>query len=339
MVDRKPVWVDGVQATEARLANAVFLQGEGTGDALDALRVRPGVRPAGANPGQVTASSNTVTVQPFQAVVADATNPATGPYLVTLEAVQTLPLPAAHASLGRFDLVVAEIVDDGFAVKLYVGEPLTGPVPPKPSTTHLPLAQISVKPGQQPAITDLRRFTAAVGGILPVRTAAELPTVAQASPGQFAYRLDSGELQVFGTGGWQRFKQPRTKWQALPFVNNTWTAYTSANQTYHPPGYLVGEDGWVHLRGLVKATTPKPTTYFSVVAQLPDNNGTTAPICRPRAQAILAGLADNSAYRVEVFPTTGNITVSSRTSSPTAADYPTWVSLDGLSFPNSTIFD
>ncbi|MGK3208938.1 hypothetical protein [Amycolatopsis sp. MEPSY49] len=334
MVERKPVWVDGVQASEARLANAVFLQGEGAGDALDAVRVRPGVRPAGANPGQVTASSNTVTVQPFQAVVADSANPASGPYVVTLEAVQTLPLPAAHASLARIDLVAAEVADDGFSVNLHVGEPASSPVPPALSTTYLPLAQISVKPGQQPAITDLRRFTAAAGGILPVRAAAELPTVAQASPGQFAYRLDSGELQVFRAGGWQRFKQPRNRWQSLQ-LSSGWSPYTAGGVSYHPPGCLVGEDGWVHLRGMLKRPDGTITATSIQIAALPAA-GPATPVSVPAAQAVLIAMGGGAAFRVEVS-TEGKVVLYSSTASPVT--YPSWLSLDGLSFPNSTIFD
>ncbi len=334
MAERKPVWVDGVQASEARLANAVFLQGEGSGDALDALRVRAGVRPAGANPGQVTVSTNSVTVQPFQAVVAERENPTAGPYLVTLEAVQTLPLPAAHPSLARTDLVAAEVADDGFVVKLYVGEPLTNPVPPVPSTkTFLPLAQISVKPGQQPAVTDLRKFTAAAGGILPVRTAAELPTAAQASPGQFAYRLDSGELQVFRAGGWQRFKQPRNQWQPLP-LSSGWTPYTAGGVDYHPPGWLVGEDGWVHLRGMLKRPDNISATSIQIAALPPAGSGT--PVSVPAAQTVLIAMGGGAAFRVEVS-TGGKVVLYSSTASPVT--YPSWLSLDGLSFPNSTIFD
>lgn len=331
MVERKPVWVDGVQASEARLANAVFLQGEGAGDALDAVRARAGVRPAGADPGQVTASTNSVTVQPFQAVVTDPDDPAAGPYVVTLEAVQTMPLPAAHASLGRFDLVVAEVVDGGFAVKLYVGQPLTTPVPPKPGPISLKLAQISVKPGQQPAVTDLRRFTAAAGGILPVRAAADMPTAAQANPGQFAYRVDSGELQVFRAGGWQRFKQPRNQWQPLQLTLG-WTPYTAGPVAYHPPGYLVGEDGWVHLRGMIK----RPDNVSGTPIQIAALPGSTTPGCVPAAQAVLIAMGGGAAYRVEVA-IDGKVLLNSSTASPFT--YPSWLSLDGLSFPNSTIFD
>lgn len=336
MADRKPVWVDGVQATEARLANAALLQGEGTGDALDALRVRAGLRPAGADPGKVTAGSNTVTVQPFQAVIADSTNPATGPYLVTIEAVQTLSLPAAHASLDRIDVVVAEVLGDNFAVKLYTGEPLTNPVPPSAprDATWLRLAEISVKHGQtQPSVTDRRKFTAAAGGILPVRVPAELPTATQASPGQFAYRLDSGELQVFRGSGWERFKQPRNKWQALTLTLG-WTPYTAGPVAYHPPGYLVGEDGWVHLRGMVKRPEPAPTAFSTQIAALPAPPAT--PVSVPAAQVVFIAMGGGAAFRVEVS-TDGKVVLYSSTAAPVT--YPSWLSLDGLSFPNSTIFD
>ena len=71
MAERHPGWVNGVDAAEARLISGALTQAQATGDVLDLLRVRAGIRDSGGFPGRVALGTNKVTVNPFQAVLAD----------------------------------------------------------------------------------------------------------------------------------------------------------------------------------------------------------------------------------------------------------------------------
>jgi hypothetical protein len=76
-----------------------------------------------------------------------------------------------------------------------------------------------------------------------------MPAVAHGS--QFVYRLDTRELMVRAAGGWIPYRPRRGSvdtWHA-PTLLNTWVNYGGAHA---PAGYTITEDGWVHLRGLVK---------------------------------------------------------------------------------------
>jgi hypothetical protein len=310
MAERHAGWVNGLDAAEARLATGLLVAGQGTGDALDPLRVRTGLRDSAGQPGLVTLGTNKVTVNPFQAVLADPAKPADGPYFVTLDAVKELAFGAPHASLSRIDVVVAEVVDSGaFAVTLYAGENSATPQRPSlPNPVFLELATITVPPvGTTAKLVDSRRFTAALNGILPVRTADDRPATAQLS--QFVYRLDTGVLEVRKGATWAPYRAPRGDTWHAPTLQNKWVNYGA---TFNTAAYTLTDDGWVRLRGLVKAGTfdlpiltlpvgyRPPNQYLFPVATNPDTIG-----------------------RVDVMPdgrvmaTTGNAG---------------WISLDGLSF-------
>lgn len=257
MPERHPGWVTGINDFEARLATDVAFASMQAGDALDPLRVRSGIRDSAGNPGLVTLGTNQVTVNAFQAVIQDPARPALGAYLATLDAAKTLPLTASDPSLGRIDLIIAEVdsaTEPGFTVRVAEGERSANPQPPTiANPLHLRLAQISVPAGTAArTLTDTRQFTVALGGILPVRGAADLPLAGAGS--QFVYRLDTRVLQVQVGGAWVAYRPPRGSvdtWHAVSFQNG-WTNYGSG---YSTAAYTITEDGWVRLRGLVKSGT------------------------------------------------------------------------------------
>ncbi|MBB5852232.1 hypothetical protein ACFQ05_03015 [Amycolatopsis umgeniensis] len=327
MAERKPGWVNGVDARDARLVTGTSFQAETGGDSLDPLRVRQGIRWTAGDPGKVVLDAGKLKITPFQALLSNKNNPADGPYSVSLDAVKELPLGAAHPTLQRIDLVVAEIIGNEFVVNLYAGESKDPPSRPPTNNTAsaiMELAEIRVrKVGEQPEFTDRRRFTAATGGILPLTRALEAPSSAQAYPGQFAYRLDSGELQVFQGGAWKRFAQPRDRdrWKPLSPANG-WQVYNS--QRYHGPEMLVDDQGFVQLRGLIKGSGAKDVT--------PTPIGTTASLALelsswPTKEMIVPILIDGAPHRANILPN-GQFWIPRP-----AGGYPTWVSLDGLSFP------
>ena len=252
MPERHPGWVTGINDFEARLATGALVTSQQSADTtLDPLRVRSGIRDSAGNPGLVTLGSNKVTVKPFQAVIQDPARPGLGPYLVTLDAAKDLPLTAADPSLSRIDLIIAEIdpaVGSGFTVRVAEGQRSSTPQPPSVTNPlHLKLARVQIPAGTgTPTLTDLRQFTAALGGILPVRGSADLPSAAPDS--MFIYRLDSKELQVRQGSSWVTYRPPRDTWKR-PTLLNGWTDWGAEHS---PAGYTVTEDGWVHLRGLIK---------------------------------------------------------------------------------------
>lgn len=311
MAERHAGWVDGVDSAEARLITGALVQAEATGDALDPLRARPGIRDAPGTPGTVAIASNKLRVNPFQAVLADRARPGDGPYIVTLDAVKELPFGAAHASLSRLDLVVAEIVGGAFAVNVYAGENAASPVRPTPNGSPvLVLAEIQVPPaGTAPTVADRRQFTSALSGILPVRGETDLPPVATTHSSQFVYRLDTGVLLCKRGGAWVPYRAPRGDTWHAPTLQNSWVNYGSGFTT---AAYTLMDDGWVRLRGLVrnglldKAIFTLPVGYRPVAHWL--FGVSTNPDAHGRVDILPTG---------EVMATTGNAG---------------WLSLDGLTF-------
>ncbi|HZN17199.1 MAG TPA: hypothetical protein VFB84_03265 [Micromonosporaceae bacterium] len=324
MPERHPGWVTGINDFEARLATGMMVASQTTADVtLDPLRVRAGIRDATGNPGLVRLGTNKITVNPFQAVVQDPARPGLGPFLVTLDSAKDLPLTAADPSLSRIDLVVAEVnpgEDPGFTVRVVEGQRSSTPQPPAVTNPlHLRLAQVRVPAGAgTPTLTDLRQFTAALGGILPVRGDADLP--ANAAGSVFIYRLDSRQLQVRQGSSWVPYRPPRGSvdvWNPA-LLQNGWVNYSPPGGSFPPAAYTITEDGWVRLRGLVKSgDVTKPILVLPVGY-------------RPVFQHILsARIAHGQAARIDVL-TDGTV----------VSPYPTdvqpstaWTSLDGICFP------
>lgn len=315
MAERSAGWVDGVDSAEARLITGALVQAQGTGDVLDPLRVRSGLRDSNGQPGLVTLGTNKVTVNPFQAVLADPAKPGDGPYIVTLDAAKDLPLAAAHASLSRIDLVVAEIVNGAFAVNIYTGTNAASPVLPVPSgTPYLALAQISVPPeGTAPTRTDVRRFTAGMSAVLPVSGDADAPPLATAHGSQLLYNFVTHTLlhKPAGATAWTPYRSPRGDGWHSATLQNGWVNYGAG---YNAAGYTLMDDGWVRLRGLVKSGAIGST---KAIFTLPTGY-------RPAGHWLLSASTNNNTYcRVDV---TSNGMVAA------VSGDPGWVSLDSLTF-------
>ncbi|RSN65358.1 hypothetical protein DMH01_02965 [Amycolatopsis sp. WAC 04182] len=314
MAERRPGWGNGVEAADARLVTGALVQAQATGDALDPLRVRPGIRDGAGFPGNCVLASNKVTVNPFQGVLADPAKPGDGAYIVTLDSARELPFGAQHASLRRIDLVVAEITSDGrFAITLYAGESAATPVRPVPSgSPYLVLAEITVPPAGSnpgPSLVDKRQFTAAAGAILPVRGEADLPPAGLAHGSQFVYRLDTGQLQVKKGNAWVAYRPQRgDTWHAAT-LQNGWQNYGAG---FNGAAYTVMDDGWVRLRGLVKSGAFDKPIF-------------TLPVgFRPVAQWLLP---------VSTNPdTVGRVDIHANGSVMATTGSAGWLSLDALTF-------
>jgi hypothetical protein len=240
--------------------------------------------------------------------------------VVTLDAPKDLALTGSDPSLGRIDLVIAEIdstVDPGFTVHVVQGQPSASPqAPAVTNPLHIKLGQIQIPPGgATPTYVDLRQFTAMLGGVLPVRSVAERPTAAPSS--QLVYRLDTGVLEVQKTTGWTPYRPPRGSvdtWHAVTFQNG----WTNWGTPFPPAAYTITEDGWVRLRGLIKSGDITKTIF-------------TLPAgYRPAYEHIFpVKIAGNPGIaRLEVYPN-GTVGPGPAADGPLNAG---WTSLDGVSF-------
>jgi hypothetical protein len=196
-------------ARELRRAQAMLLAQAGSPDRFGA---RSGVHPSGVD--AVSLSGSTITVHNTKAVVYTALTTLTGPYVVQLlEATHTLA--AADGANARKDIVVVRIYDDDEdasglrqAVSEYiVGTPATTPVDPAVPVGAVKLATITVPADGtgSPFLTFNAHYAVATGGVIPVRTDAELPgTAGGVYDGLMRWRQDTDELQVHnGASTWE----------------------------------------------------------------------------------------------------------------------------------------
>ncbi|MYT04837.1 MULTISPECIES: hypothetical protein [Streptomyces] len=212
--ERDSGWLSGsvVDAEDARLATGVLASA--AADPGNPIAARTGIRPGPGSPGNVEATatpSRNVTVRPFQGVIQGTRTTAAGAYLITLAQQKTLDVltaAPAHSSYARIVLVVARQTDrqygdesDGMLVQVVAGAPAVSPVAPTVTGDHLRLAQITVRANAgsvtQADIKDLRVFTVAAGGVLPLQSHESLP--ADGYAGQRLHDLETG-LDLVRTG-------------------------------------------------------------------------------------------------------------------------------------------
>jgi hypothetical protein len=177
----------------------VFNAGTATG-----VQVPGGVFP-GLGAMQVTASSGlSVQVAAGYCCVPNASSTQGGYIFGTLTAA-TLTLAASSPLNPRTDLIVARVYDTGTSsgycdVEVITGTPASPPVTPSVPANSIALATISIPAAAvalaSGAITDLRSYVVAPGGILPIANSAAAP----AAPASQVMFDMSRNLLVQGTG-------------------------------------------------------------------------------------------------------------------------------------------
>lgn len=158
---------------------------------------------------EVSVSGLTVTVQDLNCVVQTSGSTTRGGYLVAIPSSQHL-LATAHASLTRVDLLVAEVLDtvadaSGDLIpgrtRIIQGTPGSG-APGVPNGS-LEIATFSIPAASGTATpTVVAPFTVAAGGILPVRTAAELPS-SVLREAMYADQADTDTTVRYSGSAWQ----------------------------------------------------------------------------------------------------------------------------------------
>lgn len=214
MTVRNPAWLQAVSAAvsaeEDRLARTATLAG-GAG----LLKARSGVR---SSLDFVTTQHGTpnmsVDVAKGQAIVeGHATNQ--GAYVVTTDASITLTVSAANATNPRNDIVYVRVQDqdyggsvDSAAVELATGTPAVTPSDPSIPNDCLAIARVRVDANVtsivNAKITDIRPYTAALGGLIPVVSSARPSTPWS---GMGLVETDTLALSFWdaGTSTWQRY--------------------------------------------------------------------------------------------------------------------------------------
>ncbi|GIH95447.1 hypothetical protein ACFFMN_23055 [Planobispora siamensis] len=179
-----------------------------------ALAIRSGVRPTPSNTGlQVTQRSTPAMFVTVGAGVGyvQAQSATGGVYIVNNDASYDVAIAAAHATLGRRDLIVARIYDaevsgatNEWRLEAVTGTPAGSPVTPATPAGAVALASVLVSAGAttitNAAITDLRVYTTALGGTIPVLSSA-MP--ANPYEGMAAYQTDLNRPVWFDGSAWK----------------------------------------------------------------------------------------------------------------------------------------
>lgn len=216
---------------------------------------RTGFRPVGGA-GAVLATTPTpdgnVRVGAFQLALQTVRSAVSGPYVVTLDASETINILStpAHATNPRDDLIIARVTDtfygDGsstFSVEQIVGTPAAVPTDPTVSGSqdYVPLARVRVAALAtsiaQGNITDLRegghaksltagRFTVGLGGLLPVGSKTMRDAIAAGAlyDGLAVWRTDVNAVNVYDGTEWV--------WYARPTSHFVATSQTSPSTSY-----------------------------------------------------------------------------------------------------------
>jgi hypothetical protein len=161
-----------------------------------------------ANRLKVTATTGlNVTVDPGTAVMPSAAGTTDGAYRVRNSSTRTLTAGTADATNPRIDLVVIGVQDNGDStstgfVKIVPGTPAPSPSPPATPSNSVALARVRVNAGVTTitSVTDVRTFTIAPGGILPVASAAVAGALT-GTDGQFAYDTANDRVMHMASAG------------------------------------------------------------------------------------------------------------------------------------------
>ncbi|MDJ1136210.1 hypothetical protein [Streptomyces iconiensis] len=182
------------------------------------LTSRGGVLPGGAPFLAAPAGAMTVQIGIGRAVVQGTA--AQGPYPVAVDAPELVAIGAGDA-LDRIDTVIVRVYDGMYdtegqtvaTVELVQGEPMGAPTPPALPPASLPLWDVRVRAGASAstggvdwasALTDRRRYTVGVGGIIPRGATGDVG----AFDGQ--YRDMNGVLERWDATGaaWRTYRPP-----------------------------------------------------------------------------------------------------------------------------------
>jgi hypothetical protein len=280
-------------AGELRRTEAVHLAPKGASGVTPFGAVQ-GVRP-GFTSGLVTLAGSTITVKAHGGVLSPDLSITQGPYVYQLNADETHTLTAAHATLVRDDLVYVQVSDDdedGSGDREVVSGYLAGTpgagLPSLPARS-VELARINVPAsgGGSAVLTERQLYTAAAGGVLPVRDSGDYPAHYE---GRVIYDLTLNKLLISDGSAWQTVAQ-----LGAP----TAFTITTAGSSGITIGTAVQRNRWMlvapKLAWFCIDLTFNPTTNITGVVVLGPLPFTVAPGSGATNQTAPATLSDDSA--------------------------------------------
>lgn len=342
-----PLWINddpaapgtvSYDAGELRRAMALALMYGG-----NTLDGKDGVRPGG-NQLQTTLTGSTITVAPGVCALSPRLTATQGTYWVALPDPQTFTLTPADATNARRDLVIIRVYDhdiDASGMRRAWAEYIPGVAAPSPVTPAVPTgairsAVIDVPKvgGGAPVVTDLRHYTVAAGGVLPVTDSVVRPATT-AYRGQLAYRLDAGTVEANnggGSAGWETIADPALfrPWTAYnPVWSSSAVAPVLGNGTLTGRYRVVGKTMDVNITltwGSTTDATGAGTWRFSLPAQ-PRGGGVLTAIvndssagARYAGAVMVFGTATGDNMRIIVQTADGGIASNNRPMVWAAAD-------------------
>lgn len=273
--------------------------------------------------------SLTCTIGAFSCLVDGTSNAMQGSYWATLDSAATVTITTGAAQ-ARIDLISLQIRDNAYdggshedGLILYTaGTPGSGVAPTAPANT-ISLFTVAVPANAttltfSTAATAVFPFTAAAGGIVPVRSAADKPAVA--SGVQYRHRLDV-TATVTGVSPLESSTDGVT-WTPVSSGDSAYGTWTNATvgsllNVSIQPQYRTAPGNRVELRGALNTNSTLPDGY-GVIGALPS----------PAANRTFA-FATNGPAAYLVLPTSGGVaSVHGGSSIPTNIAF----GFDGVSY-------
>jgi len=250
-----------------------------------AVKAKTGFRPGpGSSPGAVSATGTpdaNVHVAPFQLLLQSGRATAAGVYVTCIDAIENINILSTPAdpTNPRDDLIVAQQSDEFYAdasntfvIRHVVGTPAGVPADPAVSGSpdYVTLARVRVGAAvttiTNANITDLRTsghansitgglYSVAVGGILPVASAAERTALVGVYEGLVVFRRDTDVPEVYDGAAWQDlFRFPA--WTTyVPTWTGSTTNPTIGNGTINGAFAKIGKLGLFEIAIAVGSTT------------------------------------------------------------------------------------
>ncbi|MFK4070339.1 hypothetical protein [Streptomyces sp. NPDC029674] len=244
----------GQTREDTRLAMSLGMASSGP------LTARGGCAVGGLQLTGSAASSMQARLSPGRLWVPGGSAAAQGGYPVTVDADTQLTFADGHATLPRIDALVVRVYDADYdasgryeaVLEIVQGTPASAPVPPAlPKSAEL-LYEVSVAAGASAArgitwataVADRRRYTAALGGILPAGGG-------HGAQGAYAgqYRDAGGRLERWDGGQWRQYIPDAMLKRSSALGHTASTTYTEALTDAGPltVEFTAPPSTWVHI--------------------------------------------------------------------------------------------
>lgn len=255
-----PLFLDGIElsARAARMGMGLFTATHGVSTEGN---VRSGVKYLKGDSLRVAAAGGMdVAALPGSAIIQNTVAASRGAYIVTSYSNAVLTLTPSDATYDRYDAIIARVVDTGNAystttIEIVTGTPSASPAYPTLPTNSLLLAYVIVEAGvtsvDYTKITDMRSFTVAHGGILPV-SAYGTPSVVV--KGTFIYDYTNQQLMVTDDTKYHHVKNTVTCTSSTRPTSAV-IAGTVIHETDTKNNYLFDGTNWVPLKYATTCTS------------------------------------------------------------------------------------